>query len=1198
MGSFSTSLSGLDAEEQALSVISNDLSNLNTTAFKTGTPVFSDLFYQMLGTDGAGDPVQVGVGATMSSVSSPMTQGSISTTGVPTDVAIQGNGLFVLDQNGTQVYTRAGNFSLNAQGNLVDSNGNNVMGYSAVNGTINISQALSPIVISSGQTYPPNATSNVQLDMNLDATDTSLAPATGTLSVPPPALPTAGQTATIGGTTYTFVTAITPQSAADTVLIGSDVGSTLANLAGAINASTTGGQAAGTTYGSGTVANALVTATGSTATSLNLQAVNSGAIGNSDATSTAWTAGSFGAADLTGGVTAKQATGTLTVPPPLPVAGQTVTIGGTTYTFATAITAQSAADTVLIDPTGSVQSTLANLAGAINAASTNGQAAGTTYSAATIANATVTATGSTATTLTLQALNTGAAGDQDVTTSQWTAGTFGGGDLGGGVNAIPATATFTVPPATLPTAGQTIVIGGTTYTFANTLQPNSPADTVLIDPTGSVQNTLANLAGAINLSSSNGQGAGTTYSSATTAANASVTASNPTATSLTLQALAGGIGGDIISTTSAAWGASQGVFSVADLSGGETGVSASATLTVPAGAIVPNAGDTITIGGTTYTFANSVAGAPADTVLIDPTGSVANTLANLEAAINLGAGSGNTYSSLTVLANASVTASNPTANSLTLTAVNTGAGGNSTAVSTNWAGALFAGGALAGGVNALSAAGTLTVALPLPTAGQTVTVGGTVYTFANAINGGSAADTVLIGPDVQSTLSNLMDAINDNTANDYATAGAGATYSSVASANASATASNPTGSSLTLTAIPIGAADNGSISTLTNWTGGSFGATDLAGGVDAQTATGAYTVPIPLPTAGQTVTVGATTYTFVGSVAALTAPDDVLIGPDVTTTLANLASAINATPAGAGVTYATGTTANTSVTATGSTSSALTLQAIQSGSVGNSVATATNWTGGSFGAGDLTGGTDAGTYSTPITVYDSLGNSHVLTFNFTKTEAGDWTYQITIPAADVGATGNPQVVSTGTLQFGPDGNLISPAADVQGISVSGLADGAKTMSLNWQLFSSPGTAVITQTAESSATSGSTQDGYSSGTLQSYSINSSGVIEGVLSNDQTVALGQIALATFPNYDGLTNLGSNDYRASLASGAPSVSVPGTGGSGTLEGGALEASNVDIATAFTMLIQAERGYEANAKAITTADDVMQASIALIQS
>ena len=221
----------------------------------------------------------------------------------------------------------------------------------------------------------------------------------------------------------------------------------------------------------------------------------------------------------------------------------------------------------------------------------------------------------------------------------------------------------------------------------------------------------------------------------------------------------------------------------------------------------------------------------------------------------------------------------------------------------------------------------------------------------------------------------------------------------------------------------------------------------------------------------------------------------------------------------------------------------------------------------------------------------------MLTFNFTKASSGTWDYQITIPAADVGATGNPQVVSSGTLQFGPDGSLVSPPADIQDIKVSGLADGANTLSFNWQLFSSPGSAVITQTAEPSATSGTVQNGYSAGTLQKYSIDSSGVIDGVLSNDQTVSLGQIALATFANYDGLTNLGSNDYGASLSSGAASVAAPGTGGSGTLDGGSLEASNVDIATAFTMLIQAERGYQANAKAITTADDVMQSSINLIQ-
>jgi flagellar hook protein FlgE len=316
MGSFSTSLSGLDAEEQALSVISNDLSNLNTTAFKTGTPVFSNLFYQMLGTDGAGDPVQLGVGAKMSSVASPFTQGNVSSTGVPTDVAIEGNGLFIVDQNGTQVYTRAGNFTLNSAGNLIDSNGSNVMGYAAVNGTIDTSGTLSPIVISNGETFAPSATSAVELDMNLDAADTSLAPATGTLSVPPPILPTAGQTVNIGGTVYTFATALTPQSAVDTVQIGADIQSTLANLAAAINATPAG---AGTAYSSATVlANASVTATAN-ATTLSLQAINTGLAGNSLASSTAWNAGSFGAADLTGGVNDQQATGTLSVPPRSPL---------------------------------------------------------------------------------------------------------------------------------------------------------------------------------------------------------------------------------------------------------------------------------------------------------------------------------------------------------------------------------------------------------------------------------------------------------------------------------------------------------------------------------------------------------------------------------------------------------------------------------------------------------------------------------------------------------------------------------------------------------------------------------------------------------------------------------------------------------------------------------------------------------------
>jgi len=1163
MGSFSTSLSGLDAEEQALSVISNDLSNLNTTAFKTGTPVFSDLFYQMLGTDGAGDPVQVGVGTTMSSVDSPFTQGDVSSTGVPTDVAIQGNGLFIVDQNGTQVYTRAGNFTLSCAGNLIDSNGNDVLGYAAVNGTINTNGTLSPIVISSGETFPPSATSTVELDMNLDAADTSLAPATGTLTVPPPTLPTAGQTVNIGGTVYTFATALTPQSGADTVQIGADIQSTLANLAAAINATPAG---AGNAYSSATVlANPSVTATAN-ATTLSLQAINTGVAGNSLASSAAWTAGSFGAADLTGGVNDQQATGTLSVPPPVPTAGETITLGGTTYTFATALTPQSGADVVLIDPT-SVQNTLANLAAAINL----GAGSGTAYSSATVAaNATVTATGSTTTQITLQALNAGLAGNSDVTSTNWANGNFNGAaDLGGGADAVAATATFTVPSVTLPNLGDTVAIGGTTYTFVQNAAALVAPDEVVrgVD----IQSTLTNLMNAINADPSN---EGVTFTSGTTA-NSMVSASNPTAASLTLTARTAGSAGDSGAsyTTATSW--TGGAFGVDHLSGGTTGVAASATFTAPASD--PTDGNTVTIGGTTYTFvANAGELATPEDVLI-AAGDIPTTVANLAAAITADS--------------TSVTVTGSTGSTITLQAANSGLGGNSLGVSTSWNGALFAGGGLAGGVDAVAAVGTFNVPLLLPAAGQTVSVGGVIYTFQDSPVANEAANTVAIGPDVQTTMENLMAAINLGT-------GSGTAYSTATVAkNSFVTASNPTATSLTLTATAIGTAGNNSVATLTNWSGGSFGASDLTGGVDAVAATGAYTVPISLPSVGQTVTVGGTTYTFVATAQDLTAPDEVLRGPDVGTTLSNLADAINATPAGAGITYATGTVANSSVTATGSTATSLSLEAIPSGSTGDSLATTTTWSAAAFGSADLTGSTDAGTYSDSIPVYDSLGNGHVLTFNFTKTSSGDWTYQITIPGADLGSTGAPQVVASGTLQFDSSGNLVSPSANVAG-TISNLADGASALDFNWTLFNSSGAPVITQTAETSATSSKNANGYSAGTLQSYSIGSDGVIDGVLSNDQTVSLGQIALATFPNYDGLTNLGSNDYQASLASGAATVGTPGSGGRGTLEGTSLEASNVDIATAFTELIQAERGYEANAKAITTADDVMQASIALIQS
>ncbi len=124
-----------------------------------------------------------------------------------------------------------------------------------------------------------------------------------------------------------------------------------------------------------------------------------------------------------------------------------------------------------------------------------------------------------------------------------------------------------------------------------------------------------------------------------------------------------------------------------------------------------------------------------------------------------------------------------------------------------------------------------------------------------------------------------------------------------------------------------------------------------------------------------------------------------------------------------------------------------------------------------------------------------------------------------------------------------------------------------------------------------------QNGYPSGTLSTYSIDNTGTIQGSFSNGQTVPIGQIALATFSNVQGLARNGSNEFLPTLSSGAANIGVANSAGRGALTGGSLEESNADIATEFSKLILAERGYEANAKAITTFDQVTQTAINLKQ-
>jgi flagellar hook protein FlgE len=235
-------------------------------------------------------------------------------------------------------------------------------------------------------------------------------------------------------------------------------------------------------------------------------------------------------------------------------------------------------------------------------------------------------------------------------------------------------------------------------------------------------------------------------------------------------------------------------------------------------------------------------------------------------------------------------------------------------------------------------------------------------------------------------------------------------------------------------------------------------------------------------------------------------------------------------------------------------------------------------------------------YSAPITVYDSLGESHTLTVNYVNTAANAWTYSISIPAADVGATGNPVQVATGAMTFNSSGDLTAPTGSVPGIAINGLADGAANMTLSWNLAGSSGSSAVTQQAGTSATSATSQNGFATGSLTGYSILPDGTVQGQFTNNQTLALGQVALASFANNEGLTQTGSSDYQASFASGAAVIGLAGTAGRGTITGGAVEGSNVNLSTEFANMIVAQQGYEANAKVLTTLDQVSQATLQVI--
>lgn len=332
-------------------------------------------------------------------------------------------------------------------------------------------------------------------------------------------------------------------------------------------------------------------------------------------------------------------------------------------------------------------------------------------------------------------------------------------------------------------------------------------------------------------------------------------------------------------------------------------------------------------------------------------------------------------------------------------------------------------------------------------------------------------------------------------------------------------------------------------------------------------------------------------------------------------TASTASAGFTATAAADVFTFTSGAGGAIAVTADGVDTFAGKLKLVAADSPSSTTASAT--TGTDFSISDPTGTSN---FSTSMTVYDSLGNNHLLTTYFTKVGSNTWNYNIlanqndvvtaNYNSANIDATLGAVRVGAGTLTFGTNGTLEreSVALRFDGGTAAGVAGTvAGQLQVDWngatadQLITyNFGSSVITdggtgldgttQFGSKNAVVQQTQDGYAAGSLQAFSVDGNGVINGRFSNGQLRALAQVVLARFPDPLGMTRTGNNTFAESGASGQPITGVPESAGLGKLKSNTLELSNVDLGESFIDMIAAQRGFQANSRVITTSDEILQ--------
>jgi len=240
-------------------------------------------------------------------------------------------------------------------------------------------------------------------------------------------------------------------------------------------------------------------------------------------------------------------------------------------------------------------------------------------------------------------------------------------------------------------------------------------------------------------------------------------------------------------------------------------------------------------------------------------------------------------------------------------------------------------------------------------------------------------------------------------------------------------------------------------------------------------------------------------------------------------------------------------------------------------------------------------------HSNSLTVVDSLGRSHLVTTYYTKTANNSWDWNAVVNGAD-SASGATEVQAGGTLAFNNSGALFNEVTNAgTGFNFNGGAQAGQTIGFDFgtNISTELGSGLdgTTQYGVISSTSFQSQNGFAPGELQSVSIASDGLIEGLFNNGEARIIGQLAIATFNNPDGLNAQGSNLFGESFNSGQPNVGVGEAGGRGRTLSNSLELSNVDLAGEFIKMITAQRAFQANSRVITATDQVLQDLVNIVR-